>query len=76
MLSFITSNYLIGTHATPSTSWRDNPTPYMVWISEVMAQQTLVNTVIPIFERWMKDFPTIKDLAQASLQEIMVAWKA
>lgn len=76
MLSFITSNLLewYSCHARP-LPWRENPTPYMVWISEVMAQQTQVNTVIPYFERWMKRFPTIEDLAQASLQEVLVAWE-
>jgi len=76
MFSFITSNLLewYACHAR-SLPWRDNPTPYKVWISEIMAQQTQVNTVIPYFERWMKRFPTIEDLSQASLQEVLVAWE-
>lgn len=76
MFSFITSNLLewYACHARP-LPWRENPTPYKVWISEVMAQQTQVNTVIPYFERWMKRFPTIEDLAKASLQEVLITWE-
>ena len=48
--------------------WRGNPDPYVVWVSEIMLQQTRVETVIPYFERWMEQFRTISDLATASEQ--------
>lgn len=55
--------------------WRDNPTPYAVWISEVMLQQTQVNVVIPYFERWMSRFPTVATLAQAESQDVIKMWE-
>ena len=55
--------------------WRDQPGPYTVWVSEVMLQQTRVETVIPYFERWMERFPTITALAQASQQDVLAAWE-
>jgi A/G-specific adenine glycosylase len=55
--------------------WRINPSPYQVWISEVMLQQTQVSVVIPYFERWMKRFPTIQSLAKASLDEVIKIWE-
>ena len=55
--------------------WRDEPTPYRVWISEIMLQQTQVRTVLPYFERWMERFPTLQDLAAASEQEVLQAWE-
>ena len=55
--------------------WRGHPDPYAVWVSEIMLQQTRVETVIPYFERWMTRFPTITDLANASEQEILSVWE-
>ncbi len=55
--------------------WRRNPTPYAVWVSEVMLQQTQVAVVIAYFERWMQRFPTLADLAQASLEEVVKLWE-
>lgn len=55
--------------------WRYNPSPYGVWVSEVMLQQTQVAVVIPYYERWMKRFPTIKDLAEAQLDEVIKLWE-
>jgi A/G-specific adenine glycosylase len=55
--------------------WRGHPDPYAVWVSEIMLQQTRVDTVIPYFERWMAQFPTIHALAQASQQEVLSAWE-
>jgi len=55
--------------------WRDHPDPYAVWVSEIMLQQTRVDTVIPYFEKWMKLFPTIKALASASEQDVLHAWE-
>lgn len=55
--------------------WRNQPTPYAVWVSEVMLQQTQVSVVIPYFERWMKAFPTIEALAKASLDDVIKLWE-
>jgi len=55
--------------------WRRNPNPYRVLVSEVMLQQTRVDTVIPYFERWMDRFPTLETLAAAELDDLLVLWK-
>jgi len=55
--------------------WRENRTPYRVWISEVMLQQTQVAVVVPYFLQWMQKFPTIEALAKAPLEEIIKAWE-
>ena len=55
--------------------WREDPTPYAVWVSEVMLQQTQVSVVVPYFERWMAQFPTIQALAQAPLEAVIKAWE-
>lgn len=55
--------------------WRDHPDPYAVWVSEIMLQQTRVDTVIPYFEKWMKLFPTVNALASASEQTVLNAWE-
>jgi len=55
--------------------WRGHPDPYTIWVSEIMLQQTRVETVIPYFERWMERFPTIQALADASQQEVLSAWE-
>jgi A/G-specific adenine glycosylase len=46
-------------HAQRALPWRSNPTPYAVWVSEMMLQQTQVATVLPYFQRWMARFPTV-----------------
>lgn len=55
--------------------WRDNPSPYAVWVSEVMLQQTQASVVIPYFIRWMSVFPTIEALALASLDAVIKEWE-
>lgn len=54
--------------------WRDNTDPYYVLVSELMLQQTQVDRVIPKFELFMSTFPTIKDLAEASLSDVLILW--
>lgn len=54
--------------------WQQNPTPYRVWVSEIMLQQTQVATVIPYFERFMKSFTTVESLAQASQDDVLSLW--
>jgi A/G-specific adenine glycosylase len=60
-----------GRHQLP---WQVNPTPYRVWISEVMLQQTQVATVIPYYERFMARFPDVQALAAAPLDEVLHLW--
>lgn len=54
--------------------WQLNPTPYHVWVSEVMLQQTQVSTVIRYFERFSQSFPDIDALAQASQDDVLAVW--
>ncbi len=54
--------------------WRHNVTPYRVWVSEIMLQQTQVATVTPYFERWMQQFPTIESLAHADESDVLNLW--
>lgn len=55
--------------------WRGLKDPYAVWVSEIMLQQTRVETVIPYFQRWMARFPTIAALANASEQDALSFWE-
>ncbi|WP_284452730.1 A/G-specific adenine glycosylase [Parachlamydia acanthamoebae] len=55
--------------------WRNTSDPYAIWVSEVMLQQTQVAVVIPYFERWMTQFPTIATLAEAPLDHVIKAWE-
>jgi A/G-specific adenine glycosylase len=55
--------------------WRNNPTPYPIWVSEIMLQQTQVETVIPYFKRWLKRFPSVQALAEASQQDVLSIWE-
>jgi A/G-specific adenine glycosylase len=63
-----------GRHGRQRLPWQQNRTPYRVWVSEVMLQQTQVGTVIEYFERFMARFPTVKDLACAPLDEVLHLW--
>ena len=54
--------------------WRDQPTFYRVWISEIMLQQTQVVTVVPFFERFLARFPDVHSLAAAPGDEVMRLW--
>jgi A/G-specific adenine glycosylase len=58
-----------------SWPWRESQDPYVIWVAEVMLQQTQIATVIPYFERWMARFPTVQDLAAASLDEVLKLWE-
>jgi A/G-specific adenine glycosylase len=55
--------------------WRRNRDPYRIWVSEVMLQQTQAVTVVPFFDRFLRAFPTLLDLAQASEQEVLRLWQ-
>ncbi len=54
--------------------WRRNRDPYRVWVSEVMLQQTRVETVLGYYEGFLERFPTIDSLARAELEEVLAAW--
>lgn len=54
--------------------WQQSPTPYRVWISEIMLQQTQVATVIPYYARFMQRFPDVHVLARAPLDEVLHLW--
>jgi A/G-specific adenine glycosylase len=61
-------------HGRQSLPWQINPTPYRVWVSEVMLQQTQVATVIPYYARFMARFPDVASLASAPLDEVLHLW--
>ncbi len=54
--------------------WRKNISPYRVWISEIMLQQTQVKTVIPFFKRFINKYPNLKSLSRASEDDILALW--
>ena len=55
--------------------WRSKPTPYRVWVSEIMLQQTRVEAVKPYFERFMKALPTVRKLAACPEEELLKLWE-
>jgi A/G-specific adenine glycosylase len=55
--------------------WRGTRDPYRVWVSEIMLQQTQVETVTPYYRRWLKRFPHVRALAAASQQEVLALWE-
>ncbi len=57
-----------------SLPWRESQDPYLVWISEIMLQQTQVRTVIPYYESFVRRFPTVEVLAASALDDVLAAW--
>ena len=55
--------------------WRKNKTPYRIWVSEIMLQQTQVATVIDYYLRFMKQFPSVKKLASAEQEDVLKLWE-
>lgn len=55
--------------------WREDQDPYKIWVSEIMLQQTRVDTVIPYFNRFIEQFPTIEVLAEAEEEKVLKAWE-
>ncbi len=55
--------------------WRGTRDPYRVWVSEIMLQQTQVETVIPYYRRWLARFPTVRALAVAPQSEVLALWE-
>jgi A/G-specific adenine glycosylase len=64
--------YLINKRDLP---WRKTDNPYHIWVSEVMLQQTQVNTVLPYYRRFLERFGSLKSLARANLQEVLKVWE-
>jgi len=58
-----------------SLPWREAVTPYRVWVSEIMLQQTRVEAAKEYYLRWMSRFPTLSDLAQADEEEVLKLWE-
>lgn len=55
--------------------WRGTDDPYAIWVAEVMLQQTQITTVIPYYRRWLERFPTVYQLATASLADVLKHWE-
>ena len=55
--------------------WRQTRDPYSIWVSEIMLQQTQVQTVIPYYRRWMRAFPTLRRLAKAPEEKVLKLWE-
>lgn len=61
-------------HGRKTLPWQQNQSPYRVWVSEIMLQQTRVTAVIPYYQRFMQRFPTLDSLARATSDEVMHHW--
>lgn len=61
-------------HGRKQLPWQGTKNPYKVWLSEIMLQQTQVNTVIPYYLRFLKRFPTVTALAKAKQEDVMPYW--
>ncbi len=61
-------------HGRKDLPWQQNRTPYRVWVSEIMLQQTQVSTVIPYYLRFMQVFPGLAELAAADMDEVLHNW--
>ncbi|HBS91588.1 MAG TPA: A/G-specific adenine glycosylase [Erysipelotrichaceae bacterium] len=55
--------------------FRKTNDPYAIWVSEIMAQQTRIDTMIPYYHRWLNQFPTIEACAEAEVDDILKAWE-
>jgi A/G-specific adenine glycosylase len=61
-------------HGRKDLPWQQSPTPYHVWLSEIMLQQTQVSTVIDYYQRFIRHFPDIETLAAAEQDEVLAQW--
>ncbi|MCM3042660.1 A/G-specific adenine glycosylase [Paenibacillus motobuensis] len=71
------SKELLGWYETAKRDlpWRRHRNPYYIWVSEIMLQQTRVDTVIPYFQRFIERFPTIQALAEAPEEDVLKCWE-
>ena len=63
-----------GTHKRP-LPWRDDPSPYHIWISEIMLQQTRIEAVIPYYKRFLQELPDVASLAAVDDDKLMKLWE-
>lgn len=61
-------------HGRHDLPWQIKRNPYLVWVSEVMLQQTQVSTVIPYFQKFIRRFPNVKALAQGDIEDVLSLW--
>ena len=61
-------------HGRKDLPWQQQLTPYRVWVSEIMLQQTQVATVIPYYQRFMQTFPDVQSLAAADIDQVLHLW--
>src|SRR5262245_33159235 len=61
-------------HGRHDLPWQQNRTPYRVWVSEIMLQQTQVSTVLPYYQRFMESFPSVRSLADAPIDDVLHLW--
>ena len=61
-------------HGRHDLPWQTNPTPYRVWVSEIMLQQTQVRTVVPYYKRFMERFADVNALAKADMDDVLGHW--
>ncbi|MGA8183156.1 MAG: A/G-specific adenine glycosylase, partial [Terriglobia bacterium] len=54
--------------------WRKSRNPYTVWVSEIMLQQTQIETVVPYYQRFIRELPTVRRLARAPLERVLELW--
>ena len=62
-------------HGRKHLPWQQQISPYRVWVSEIMLQQTVVKTVIPYYRFFLTKWPTVRDLAKANLDQVLHAWQ-
>ena len=60
-----------GRHALP---WQNTRDAYLIWLSEIMLQQTQVSAVLGYYARFLERFPTLRDLAEAPVEDVMAQW--
>ena len=61
-------------HGRHDLPWQHDRTPYRVWVSEIMLQQTQVSTVLPYYQRFMERFPDVRALADAPIDDVLHLW--
>jgi A/G-specific adenine glycosylase len=58
-----------------SLPWRIDPQPYAVWVAEIMAQQTRLESMLPYYKRWMRRYPSVRALAGSTEQDVLALWE-
>ena len=75
-MNTFTSNLLVWYHSNRrQLPWRKTKDPYAIWLSEVIMQQTRVAQGTPYFERFLSNYPTVDDLAQANEDDVLKLWQ-